>query len=318
MVCLSTNGQDSAYHQLQIDTHYVEDFEESVTAQFYTIQKFTRFYFQDKERGRFYDYFPNETTNLGLGFHYKWLGLGLGINPSPRTDVDIKGRTRKIDLQAHSYGRQNVIDFNFSRYTGFYLSNPEQALIPWDSLVYPQRKDIRSTQLGITWLHFFNHKKFSYRAAFSHTEWQRKSAASWLVGAFGGFNNLRSNHGLPYPPFDEPISLEHPRRGTFTYGGIGGGFAGTLVIAEGFYTTLSLFLGVSAQINSVKEGTGRTVTEVRITGRNQSRLALGYNHPHFFIGIYGFTENQNLMNSDQYGLRNEYGFVRFFIGRRFG
>jgi hypothetical protein len=301
-----------------IDTNYIADFTELYTLQLFTIQKYTRLHLNDKFLDRAHSFFPNEQTNLGFGFNYKWMGLTLAVNPNRSRDVETLGQTKKIDLQLFSYGRVFGLDINLSRYRGFYLNNPSELEVPWDGKHYPLRPDIEVNQVDVNWFYVKNHRKFSYRAAFTQNEEQKKSAGSLVFGAFAGNTGVQSLLGLQTTrPEDLLVNNDQLRGGRFSFLGGGAGYAGSLAHPTGWYGTLSVFLGFSAQYSSVRRLDGETFRDISFSSRSHTRLSLGYNHKWFFAGIAAIGVNRVLVNSNRYELRNEWGQLRFFLGKRF-
>ena len=107
--------------------------------------------------------------------------------PFINNDNDIYGKTRRFDLSTHIYGRKMIFDLAMQWYKGYYLANPENIVAGWQQGdPYPSREDIKVFTFGASGWYVFNHRKFSYRAAFTFNERQLKSAGSPVLG--GGFS----------------------------------------------------------------------------------------------------------------------------------
>jgi hypothetical protein len=101
---------------------------------------------------------------------------------------------------------------------------------------YPIRDDVRSFAMGFTGNYIFNNKKFSYPAAFTFNERQKKSAGSFTVGGGWLLFNLKSDTGLV------PGALFPDSNSTFNFDKITlsciygmGGYAYTFVIRNWYF-----------------------------------------------------------------------------------
>ncbi len=302
----------------EVDSNYIKDFTQQYTFKLFTIQKYTRLHITEKLRDLTHSFYPNEQTDLGFGFNYKWLGVAVVVNPNRSRNVETLGETKKLDLQLFSFGRKYGFDVNISRYSGFYLNNPDELGVDWDRVHYPLRPDINTNHLEFNWFYVQNNEKFSYRAAFTQNEEQKRSAGSLIFGAFAGVTDVRSVLGLQTILVEDLIgNTKQLRGGNFRFLGGGAGYAGTLTHKGGLYGTLSFFLGLSAQSSTLERLNGENVNSLNLSSRSNTRLSLGYNHKAFFAGISGIFVNRVLVNSNAYEVRNEAGQFRFFIGKRF-
>ncbi|HAS34897.1 MAG TPA: hypothetical protein DCS15_00315 [Flavobacteriales bacterium] len=302
----------------QVDSNYIKDFTQQYTFKLFGIQKYTRLHITEKFGDLTHSFYPNEQTDLGFGFNYKWLGVALTVDPNRSRNVETLGETKKLDLQLFSYGRKFGFDVNISRYQGFYLNNPDELGVKWDRVHYPLRPDINTNHTEFNWFYVRNHEKFSYRAAFTQNEEQKKTAGSLIFGAFAGNTGIRSVLGLQTILLEDLVNnTQQLRGGNFNFIGGGAGYAGTLTHKGGFYGTLSFFVGLSSQSSALERLNGEKINEFRLRSRSNTRLSLGYNHKAFFAGVSGIIVNRVLHNGQFYEVENETGQFRFFVGRRF-
>src|SRR5690606_35489411 len=112
--------------------------------------------------------------------------------------------------------------------------------------------------------------KLSYRAAFLQTEWQKKSAGSWLLGWEVYVGRVKSDSA--FIPSTLSSQFEHGliRQIRFLEFGPGAGYAYTWVWAQNFFVTASAT--VNGDLSFVKEKDGTTTTNKtsfspNITGR---------------------------------------------------
>ncbi|MEO6837519.1 MAG: DUF4421 family protein, partial [Ginsengibacter sp.] len=188
------------YHPVN-DTAYYVRFPGSVTSRIYTSQKYTDFTLKDKTTRNIH-YYPNTTFNLGVGATYNNLSLNIAYGFGFLNQDPEKGKTKYLDLQSHYYWRKWITDFEGQIYNGYHLSKGV-GTNPGD---YYYRRDMKVALVGISQYRIFNPTRFSYRAAFTQNEWQKKSAGTFLAGAGIYYGVVNADSSLipqsiqpPYP-----------------------------------------------------------------------------------------------------------------------
>ncbi len=214
---------------------YYQTYNRQITGRFFLSNKFTNLNLRGDDF--FLRYKPITSYNVGLGFTYQWLTLNVGygfgfINPN----LDRKN-TRAIDLQFHPYGRKIAIDVLGQFYKGFRLPSENDFL----------RDDIRVNVVGATAQYIFNHEEFSYRAAFLQSEWQKKSAGSWLAGF--EFYTGRVNGDSSMVP-DRRRKEDKLRSVQFIEVGPSVGYAYTYVYRDHFFATGSASVSLDLGFNT--------------------------------------------------------------------
>jgi len=196
--------------------------------------------------------------------------------------------TRYLDLQAHIYPKNFIIDVFGQFYKGYYLRDLELSSSPL-SLSYPE---MQIKKLGLNFQYLFNGDKLSLRAAFLQNERQIKSAGSWLLGSEiygGGIQNV--NFLL------DNTSLLSQR---FVQIGPNIGYAYTLVFLKNFFFTsvISSHAGLGyTSLNLDKGKQGQWYFQPSIfarsfVGYNQSKWSINFNYVHnrLFLGeVNGFS-----------------------------
>jgi hypothetical protein len=161
------------------DTTYYETFHDQLNLRLYGSRKYTSFIVDQSSAYSYrYRFEPNSTNNLGVGVTYQGLTLnlayGFGFVNTQTYDVP----TRYLDLQAHLYPKNFVIDFFGQFYKGYYLEEIRGNL-PLTKYAFP---DMNIQKLGFNVQYLFNGEKLSLRAAFQQNERQLRSAGSFLAG----------------------------------------------------------------------------------------------------------------------------------------
>jgi hypothetical protein len=282
--------------------------------------KNNKFNISEKKSDRQVKYSPNSKLNMGAGFSYKWMNVNLSFAiPGINNDNDVFGKTRRFDLQTNIYTRKFVVDLVFQWYKGFYVANPTLIEPDWQKGdPYPIRDDIRSFAMGFAGNYIFNNKKFSYPAAFTFNERQKKRAGSFTVGGGWLMFNLKSDTGLvPEALFTDSIAVFNFDKITLNsiYGM--GGYAYTFVIRN-WYFTLALGLGTGFSTSRSKTTTNiKSKSNPNFNIVSDFRGSLGYNSDRFYVGLSYFT-GAFAINSAR-DILVTYSLTRFnlFVGYRF-
>lgn len=174
------------------------------------------------------EYAPNTSPKVGLGFSINntIIDFGYGFGFGALENKDKYGKTKAFDLQLHHYNRRFVLDLYIQRYNGFYIDGDEIVKCP----------DMRVNQSGLYGHYIFNHRKYSYKAAFVRNEKQLRSAGSFLVGGGVHQTNIKSDSSFVY---NGKNSLDN-----FQFG-ISVGYAHTWVLGRYFDISASGTMGVN-------------------------------------------------------------------------
>lgn len=116
----------------------------------------------------------NRKTTISLGASYLGVALSLSLNPA-----QLAGKYHDFEINFKSYGRRFGFDVSYTdakNFEGWYDADglPRYTL-PDGTLAVKT--------LNANAFYIFNHRRFSYPAAFSHNYIQRRSAGSFLLAA---------------------------------------------------------------------------------------------------------------------------------------
>ena len=140
---------------------------------------------------------PRSSVKLGPYFGWRWLFFGYTF------DVGRVGsnQTRR-EFNLSLYSAMLGCDFIYVRNNGGYRLKRVTGFDGIDEKAYAKRDfdGLETTTLGVNAYYIFNHRRFSYPAAFSQSTVQRRSAGSWKVGIQYCRHTLRfSPEMLPQP-----------------------------------------------------------------------------------------------------------------------
>lgn len=250
----------------QTDSTYIKGFDYKFTFSTYLLKDFislTQSYGKDSR----VTLYPNNPINLGVGFSIKntVLNISYGYGLKFLRDSEY-GKTSAFDLQLHNYGRKYVLDIYIQRYKGFYERKYNRK---GNIRIYP---NIKIRHYGALGQYIFNHKRFSYKAAFDQDERQLKSAGSWLLGGNIFKSTLRSDSTFT---FNNSTLMKRIQLG------VNVGYAYNWVLNRNFFLSGSLSLGVNAGSRNIKSITSKIDVYPSVMGR----LSLGYNRESWSLGV---------------------------------
>lgn len=319
---LYAQKKKSKEKKIKYDVAYIEDLSDPYTPYTYINNKFNKLKVTNSEHDLTLAYSPNTNINWGFGFNYKWIGLGFSFGlPFANRDDEKYGETSKAGFRLNFTTREFLIDTYFQRYQGFYLQNPFDFNPSWTSGdMYPQRPDMGTINIGWNFLYVTNNRKYSAKAAYSHTQIQKRNAGSALIGPFYSLFFFTADDPLLPRKIFTDYHLQFLTKGIISNFGLAIGYTYSFVVERDLLISLSLVPGLGLQTNKLfDENNQRMVDEISFAGKLLSRLAFVYHYRNFYTGFtfksnaitYTHTEN-NI--TDQ--LRYNVGEARLSLGLR--
>ena len=232
----------------------------------------------------------NNPAGIGLLVAYKDFSIGFGMAFNFMRDKE-RGNSRVIDWQYHHYGKKFVFDLFFGNYKGFYTENDDETFT-----IYP---DVKLVQYGISGQYIFNHKKYSYRAAFTLREQQLKSAGSFHAGIGFFYNHI-------YIPTDEQSQLDN-----YLFS-MSGGYCYTYLIRKNFYITGDISVGVNL-------GTEKSNDEQKfvVLPNVLPRFSTVYNTKNWSFGLSYVSNHMYVNRTNDISLLLDTGYIRMTFIKRF-
>jgi len=261
-------------------TPYYDDYSNQLGLFLQMKYKTTRILIKDVESGKELDYSPKNQVYLGPGFTYKVIGNGLSFSFGFLNDNDSKEPTTRLDLYVNFMMKRLVFDFGLRYYKNFTLKNPSDFLLDPGSDYYT-RPDIATLFFGIGGMYVFNYKKFSYRAAFTPTAIQKKSAGSFMLGNQIFIQGLVGDSSIFPAVTNLPAVTSH----STLYVGLTTAYAYNFIIKKDYYIAMSLSSAIEF---------GKAVTIINHdefydnrypTMHIRPRIATGINKTHWFLGV---------------------------------
>lgn len=274
---------------------------------------------------------PKPSNKLGPYLGWRWIFLGYTF------DVQSFGKGRKsqrtefeLSLYSSMLGcdliyRRTGDDFRIHKVRGF---GDEGKEVEGHSC-----NGIRLSVTGANLYYIFNHKRFSYPAAFAQSTVQRKSCGTWKVGLSITRHLMQFDYNeLPDPLKKNP---QYPLSKSFMFNEINymdyslsGGYAYNWVFkknwllclsvspAIGYKKTKSQSLWLEELENEEREKRSRIFNMNNFNFNTTVRAALVWNNTKYFGGLSFILHNYNYHHS-RLSINNTFGTINLYMGLNF-
>jgi len=250
------------------------------------------------------DFSTKHKTTLSVAANYRGLGLGIAINPAKWAGV-----YKDYELNLNVYSSRFSLDFSYQRaetLSGDVNGDRGPLRLEEGEAV------LRMANLVATYT--FNHRRFSYPAAFTQSYIQRRSAGSWLAAVSYQGGSITTTDSLTKRlPGSPSIRMYF---GNF---GIGGGYGYNWVLGKKWLIHLSVMptFVVFNRNNLTVNGERQKARPVALNMIFNERVAIiHFISKRYFVGITGVMNN-TLFNNDRVTINQNKWRARAFLGMRF-
>ena len=299
------------------DTAYIVNYNDNLAVRLISPHRLYNFSIRNILNGEKYTYRPNVHTGFGIGFTYKWLALDMSFSPDfTSRNKDKFGHTNEFNLSAGVYLERSVIDFQFRRYKGMYISNPQNYIPNWDnSMPRPQRPDLLSVAVGLNYTLPFNWKRYSLRTTMILDGMLKRSSGSIMsISSLYYYHSTADSSMLPADyqyAFPDEAKITNMN---FLLLSQAMGYAYTFVVKK-FYFTLSAFPAISINMGKVKSEVGDYGVEP-FSFKFMSREGIGYNSDRWYAGLFFIYDINNIRFENNLSFANNVGGWKIFVGYR--
>ena len=242
-------------------------------------------------------------TTISLGASYRGLSAAFSLNPAK-----IKGIYNDYELNLNYYSSRISLDFSYQRsesLSGDVIRNGEPRRM--------EEGDVKMKVINVAGYYAFNHRKFSFPAAFNQNYIQRRSAGSWLAGISSQGGSINTLDELKERSPEAPeVTIK------FGHLGIGGGYGYNLVLGKKWLLHLSALptFVVYNRNKLIVNGEEREVSHMRFHMIFNERAAVVYNFSsRYFAGATLVMSNSVFDNSAVTINQNKWR-ARAFVGMR--
>lgn len=237
------------------------------------------------------------TFSFAVG--YRGLTLSFAANP-----LKWAGKYKDLEYNVISYGRKFGFDLSYSSANTF----------GGETKIGDQSKEIESGYVSqklftASGYYVFNHRKFSYPAAFSQSQIQLRSAGSFLLAASlvgGKTTSTIDTQGFPSPEI------------RYVNFGLGGGYGYNLVIHRVLLHASCTSELVIGNWSRMETDNGKVKMPWRFPNFIvQGRVAALYNWKKSFVGFMATSNFSSMGDKDQLDIFQVKWLARVFYGFRF-
>lgn len=236
---------------------------------------------------------PNNNYRLFVSLDYEFLGLSIGFAPAfipGNNDDDLKGESSFSDFKFRAAIGRWIQGFQLGKIKGYYVENTGDFVPGWQEGVEPyiQIPTMTSKIYGM-WTSYNFNPNFSLRNILYQTEWQKKSAGSFIPSLYYSYEELSySLGGQDAKEMAFPIRLAP----AYFY---------TLVIRENWFLggNLSPSIGLRFAKSTLTENEVRSVEKhTAFTQALEGGIQLGYASKKIIFGA-GVNFNVNAYEEDK-------------------
>jgi len=203
---------------------------------------------------------------------YRGIGLGFALNPAK-----LSGAYKDYEFNLNYYSSRLSLDASYQR-----ASTLSGDIHRGDEKSRLESDDVTLKVLNIAGYYTFNHRRFSYPAAFTQSYIQRRSAGSWLAGFSYQGGSIKTTDELKQRNPNAPVTRIY--LGHF---GIGGGYGYNWVLGNRWllhFSMLPTFV-VYNRNNMTVNDERKHAQYMRFNMIFNERAAIVYNFsPRYFIG----------------------------------
>ena len=241
-------------------------------------------------------------TTLSIGASYRGLSASLAINPAK-----LSGAYKDHEINLNYYSSRISLDFSYQR-SETLAGDVERG----GNISQMESGDATMKVINLVGYYTFNHRRFSYPAAFTQTYIQRRSAGSWLAGISYQGGSIETTDELKERTPNAPELKIH-----IGLLGIGGGYGYNWVLGKKWllhFSMLPTFVIYNHNYMTVN-GVRRDAKHFSFGMIFNERAAVVYNFsPRYFAGA-TLTMSNSFFNNDVTVNQNKWR-ARAFVGMR--
>lgn len=242
-------------------------------------------------------------TTFSLAAIYRGIGVGVAINPAKW-----KGVYKDYEFNLNYYSSRLSLDFSYQRsesLAGDVNRGDHQSRL--------EKGDLTLKVANVAAYYTFNHRRFSFPAAFTQSYIQRRSAGSWLAGISYQGGSIKTNDALkernPNAP-DVRIYVGHV--------GIGGGYGYNWVLGRKWllhFSMLPTFV-VYNRNNMTVNGERRKAKHIRFNMIFNEHVAIVHHFSSRYFAGATLVMNNSVFDDEAVVINQNKWRARAFFGLR--
>ena len=317
----------TGYKFNDIDTSYIEPQRYNFTTMLQNTNTY-EVYRIASDKGQSITFAPEANIRIGPYFGWRWIFLGYTVDITHLLQKSNDKRRQEYDLSLYSsmlgidiYYRRTGNDYKIRQlYLGETINTDPIKGAGFDGLT--------SSIKGFNIYYIFNHRRFSYPAAFSQSTIQRRSAGSPLLGIgytrhtlevdWKELNNLVANRLGGSVAVDSTLMFDKIK---YTDISVSGGYAYNWVFAHNWLLASSLSVALAYKQSSGDVTHKRfSISDFKFNNINIDgigRFGLVWNNSKWYAGMSMILHAYNYRRSN-FSTNNFFGSVNLYVGFNFG
>lgn len=314
-----------------IDTTYIEPQHYNYTVMLQNTNTYEEYTLQNKD-GQKIRFAPDPTFRLGPYVGWRWVFLGYTLDLKHLNASSQHTNKKEFDLSLYSsmlgidlFWRQTGNDYHIQRmYLGDNVDASSMKKVSFDGL--------KSSIKGLNLYYIFNHRKFSYPAAYSQSTVQRKSAGSMLLGVGYTRHTLEVDWDKLSSIVDERLGKREDgtsridssltfSKVKYTDLSVSCGYAYNWVFAKNWLLNASTSIGVAYnQSSSDTEHNAFIFKDFSFKNINFDgigRFGIVWNNTKWYVGASTIIHSYNY-KKEQFSTNNWFGSLNIYVGVNFG
>jgi len=313
------------------DPQYIEPQHYNYTFMMQNTNTYEEYTLSNKD-GQRISFAPDVTFRLGPYVGWRWVFLGYTLDLKHINMSSQHTNKKEFDLSLYSsmlgidlFWRQTGNDYHVQRINlGDDINTQAMRKADFDGL--------KSSIKGVNLYYIFNHRKFSYPAAYSQSTVQRKNAGSMLLG----IGYTRHTLEVDWDKFSDLVEKKIGRREDgnswvdsslklskvkYTDISVSCGYAYNWVFAKNWLFNASASVGLAYnQSSSDTEHEKIKLTEFSFKNANFDgigRFGIVWNNTKWYAGASTIIHSYNY-KKEQFSTNNSFGSLNIYVGFNFG
>ena len=260
---------------------------------------------------------PNLGTKMGIYFGWRWIFMGYTFDIEDLFGGN-KNKTKKREMSLNLYSSKFGVDLYYRKTGNDFKLRSQEGFYHDELFKNIQFDGLQSNIKGLNAYWIFNHKKFSYPAAYSQSTNQRKSAGSFIAGFSYSQHKISFDHDkLPelLKTYLNP-DLKFNRIKYSDYS-LGFGYGYNWVFAKNWISNLSLLPGVGYKKSKIDDNDFKNEHWIEdINFDLITRAAIVYNNNRYFWGA-SLVMHTYDYRKPNLSVTNSFGTLRIYAGFNF-
>lgn len=266
------------------------------------------------------DFAPTPTLRLGAYFGWRWLFLGYTFDIRDIFGEKKENSVANQEFDLSIYTSKIGVDLYY-RKTGnnFKIRDLSKKIAQQVEGISNKFNGLDINMKGVNVYYIFNHRKFSFPAAFAQSTEQRRSCGSFKLGFSYTIHKVSFDHTLLPNAIEDHISdaMKFNKVHYSDYN-ISFGYSYNWVFKHNWLLGTS-FTPAIAYTHSELENNSNFLRDLRFHNLNIDficRIGLVYNNAKYFGGLSFITHSFNYKKS-QFSMNNSFGSINLYVGLNF-